>query len=123
MIGQRTMLSIAAAFMLLDAVGYSLGALGPIRRALRSDDPYWNRRLTLNLLLANQGLYFAGVAATLGAIYVDTQSQAANAIEVLCLLTCIYTVVTVTMLTPKDWPHVLPRGIAGVLILIAFVVG
>ena len=108
--------------MLLDAVGYSLGAFGPIRRALRSDDPYWTRRLTLNLLLANQGLYFAGLAAVVGAVYVDTQPQAANAIEALCLLTCVYTVVTVPVLTPTDWPHVLPRGIAGVLMLVAWTI-
>ena len=122
MIGHRTVFLIAAAFMLLDAVGYSLGAFGPIRRALRSDDPYWTRRLTLNLLLANQGLYFAGLAAVVGAVYVDTQPQAANAIEALCLLTCVYTVVTVPVLTPTDWPHVLPRGIAGVLMLVAWTI-
>jgi len=106
--------------MLVDAVGYSLGALGPIQRALRPDDPYWTRRLTLNLALANQGLYFAGLAAVLGAIYIDTQPQAANTIEGLCLLTCAYTVVTVLVATPRDWPHVLPRGIAGALLLIGW---
>jgi hypothetical protein len=47
-----------AAFMLLDAVLYSFGALGPIRAALKPADTYWNRRLLLNLLLANMGLYF-----------------------------------------------------------------
>lgn len=122
MIGYRTLFVIAAALMLLDAVGYSVGALGPLRRALKSDDPYWTRRLTLNLLLANQGLYFAGLAAVIGAIYIDTQPKAANAVEILCFLTCVYTVVTVPVLTPKDWPHVLPRAIAGVLILIAWMV-
>jgi hypothetical protein len=106
----RTLLLIAAALMFLDAVAYSLGALGPIQRALRPADPYWKRRLTLNLLLANQGLYFAAVAAFIGAVYIDTQPQAANVIEILSLLTCAYTVITVPVVTPKDWPHVLPRG-------------
>jgi len=113
------LLGVAAAFMLLDAVGYSLGALGPIQRALKPPDQYWRRRLLLNVLLANQGLYFAGVTAVVGAIYVDTQPRAAQAIEILCLVTCAYTLVTVPLITPKDWSHVVPRGLAGVLIVAA----
>jgi hypothetical protein len=116
----RTLFLIAAVFMLLDAVGYSLGAVGLIQRALSPVDPYWKRRLTLNLLLANQGLYVAGLAAVLGALYIDTQPQAANAIEILSFLTCAYTVITVPIITPEDWPHVLPRAIAGALILVAW---
>src|SRR5262249_37932651 len=111
---------VAAALITIDAVGYSIGAIAPMLRAIAPPQRYWKRRLMLNLLLANQGLYFAGIAALLGAIYVDTQPQAANAIEILCLLTCAYTVVTVPTLTPKDWPHILPRAVAGVLILAAW---
>lgn len=110
----------ASALILFDAIGYSIGALAPIQRALAPSDQYWKRRLMLNLLLANQGLYFAGIVALLGATYIETQPQAANALEVLSLLTCVYTVVTVLTLTPKDWPHVLPRALAAVLILAAW---
>ena len=120
MIPSRVLFGGAAALMIVDAVGYSIGALAPIQRALEPLDPYWKRRLLLNLLLANQGMYFAGIAATIGAAYIDTQPQAANAIEILCFLTCVYTVATVFGLTPKDWPHVLPRAIAAGLILTAW---
>src|SRR5262245_52507832 len=43
----------ATALMIIDAVGYSLDAIAPIQQALKPVDPYWKRRLTLNLLLAN----------------------------------------------------------------------
>jgi hypothetical protein len=46
-----------AALMLVDAVGYTFGAIGTIRRGLNSTEPYWQKRLLLNLMLANQGLY------------------------------------------------------------------
>ena len=58
---------IGAAFMLLDAGLYSFGALGPIRAALNPTDTYWNRRLLLNLLLANMGLYFTALYTGIGA--------------------------------------------------------
>jgi hypothetical protein len=106
--------------MIIDAIGYSVGALEPLQRAFRSPDPYLKKRLTLNLLLANQGLYFAGFAALIGAAYINTQPQAAKAIELMCLLTCVYTLITVPVLTPRDWPHVLPRGLAAVLIVVGW---
>jgi len=118
----RILFFAAAALMIIDAVGYSLGAVAPIQQALKPVDPYWKRRLTLNLLLANQGLYFAGIAAIIGAVFVDAQPQAANAIGGLCFLSCAYTVVTVPALTPKDWPHVLPRAIAAALIIVALAI-
>ena len=117
MISVQTLFVLAAALLLIDALGYSLAAVGPIQRALTADDQYWKRRLKLNLLLANQGMYFAAVAALLGSYFVHTQREAATAIEILCLLTCLYTVLTVPLFTPRDWTHGLPRAIAAVLIL------
>jgi len=107
--------------MIIDAIGYSVGALAPLQRAFRSPDPSSKKRLTLNLLLANQGLYFAGFTALIAAVYINTQPQAAKAIELLCLLTCVYTLITVPLLTPRDWPHVLPRGLAAVLIVAGWI--
>jgi hypothetical protein len=123
LITARTLFAAAAALMIVDAVGYSLGALGPLQRVLGPTDPYVKKRLTLNLLLANQGLYFAGFAAWVGVVYSNTQPQAAQAIELLCLLTCVYTLITVPVLTPRDWQHVLPRGLAAILISAACMLG
>ena len=57
-----------AALMLVDAVGYTFGAIGPIRRALKPTEPYWQKRLLLNLMLANQGLYLGAAIPLVGAV-------------------------------------------------------
>ena len=44
-----------AVLMFVDAVGYTCGAIGPIRRELSIAAPYCQKRLLLNLMLANQG--------------------------------------------------------------------
>ena len=59
----RVLFFAAPALMMIDAVGYTFGALASIQRAVAPADPYWKRRLMLNLLLANQGLYFAAAGA------------------------------------------------------------
>jgi len=75
----------AGLFMLLDGIGYSVGALIPIQQALAPKDAYLKRRLALNLLLANQGLYFAGLAALLGAYFADTQRARLRKVSRLCV--------------------------------------
>lgn len=121
MITTRTFFCAAALMMLVDGIGYSLGALIPIQKGLQPTDVYWQRRLRLNLLLANQGLYFAGITALLGAYFVNTQPAASRAIEILCFLTCLYTMITVPLFTPRDWPHIFPRVLAACFILIGWV--
>ena len=110
-----------AALMLVDAVGYTFGAIGPIRRALNPAEPYWRRRLLLNLMLANQGLYL-GAAIPLVAAVVGTQQRgAAFGLLGLTLATCVYTLATVPVLTPRDSGHAIPRALAAVLVVVGFV--
>ena len=111
-----------ALLMLIDAIGYTFAAIGPIRRALNPAEPYWQKRLLLNLMLANQGLYLGAALPVAGAIIEFHQHQAAFALFGLTLATCVYTLVTVPLLTPRDSGHVVPRAIAAVLILIGFAV-
>jgi hypothetical protein len=47
--------------MFLEAVGYSFGALRSIHQVCAPSDAYWNRRILLNLMLANAGLYFTSL--------------------------------------------------------------
>ena len=109
---------IGAALMLLDAGLYSFGALGPIRAALNPPDAYWNRRLLLNLLLANMGLYFTALYTGIGAFLAGPAPNAARLVLILSVVVCLYSAVSVPLLTPRDWPHMLPRVLAGVLILV-----
>ncbi len=106
--------------MFVDAVGYTFGAIGPIRRALKPAEPYWQKRLLLNLMLANQGMYLAVAVALVGAVMEAHQQRGAFALFGLALATCVYTLVTVPLLTPRDSAHVIPRALAAVLIIIGF---
>jgi hypothetical protein len=111
-----------AALMLVDAIAYTFGAIGPIRRALKPTEPYWQKRLLLNLMLANQGLYLGAAIPIVGAVIKAQQRGAAYALFGLTLATCAYTLVTVPIFTPRDSGHAIPRALAAVLIVIGFAV-
>jgi hypothetical protein len=115
-IHQRSLYLGGASLMLLDAVLYSVGAGRPIRAAITPPDPYWNKRLLLNLLLANAGLYFTAALGLIGAFAADQAPRRVRPTMVLSLLACLYSPVSVLVLTPRDWPHGLPRALGGVLI-------
>ena len=111
----------AASLMLIDALGYSFGALRPLHRALAPTDLYLNRRLLLNLMLANAGLYFTSIFAFAGA-YLDAMAPGASRIVMtVSLAACLYSVVTIPLITPKDWKHAILRGAAAGLIVIGLI--
>jgi len=107
-----------AALMLFDAVSYSLGAIRAIRAGVKAPNAYWDRRLLLNLLLANMGLYFTGLFTLIGAFLAGSMPGAAQLVLLLSIVVCLYSVVSVLLLTPKDWLHPLPRALAAVLIAV-----
>ena len=117
-----TLFYIGAALMLLDAVLYSLGAIRPIRAGVKAPNAYWDRRLLLNLLLANMGLYFTALFTLIGASLSRTTSASAQPVLVLSIVVCLYSGVSVVVLTPRDWPHTLPRVLAAVLIGIGLLI-
>jgi hypothetical protein len=117
-----TLFYVGAALMLLDAIAYSLGAIRPIRTGVKAPNAYWDRRLLLNLLLANMGLYFTALFTFIGAFLARNTPQAAQLVLLLSLVVCLYSSVSVTLLTPKDWPHTLPRVLAAVLIGIGLLI-
>ena len=107
---------IAAALMLIDATGYSIGALRQLHRQVAPSDPYLSRRLLLNLMLANAGLYFTSLFAFAGAYLTWRSASAAHLVMGIALLACLYSVVTIPWLTPSDWRHTIPRALAAVSI-------
>lgn len=104
--------------MLVDAAAYTFGAIGPIQRALSPTEPYWQKRLLLNLMLANEGMYLGAAIPLVGAVIEPQQRGAARALFGLTLATCVYTLVTVPLFTPRDSAHVIPRALAAVLTVI-----
>lgn len=117
-----TLFYVGAALMLLDAISYSLGAIRPIRAGVKAPNAYWDRRLLLNLLLANMGLYFTALFTFIGAFLARNMPQAAQLVLLLSLVVCLYSGVSVALLTPKDWLHALPRVLAAVLIGIGLLI-
>src|SRR4051812_12862853 len=101
----QSLFLLAGILMLVDAVGYTFGALFQIRKKLASGDRYWDRRLLLNLMLANAGLYFTSFIALLGVQIRSHDVTDGNYIALLCLLICAYSLVTVVLVTPSDWKH------------------
>ncbi len=108
----------AAALMLLDAILYSVGALGGIQVELAPSNVYWSKRLLLNLLLANAGLYFTALFTFIGAYLASVARNTASPVLIMSGLVCAYSAISVPILTPKDWAHTLPRIGAGILIII-----
>jgi hypothetical protein len=117
-----TLFYVGAALMLLDAASYSLGAIRPIRAGVKSPNAYWDRRLLLNLLLANMELYFTSLFAFLGAYLAGTTPGAAQLVLLLSIAVCLYSGVSVILLTPKDWWHTLPRVLAAVLFAVGLII-
>ena len=74
-------------------------------------------------MLANVGMYFAAVVAVVGAVMKAHQQRGASAPLVLTLVTFVYTLVTVPLLTPRDSAQVIPRALAAVLIVLGFYLG
>src|SRR5262249_60417669 len=99
----------AASLMFVDAVGYSLRALRQLYQTLAPGDPYLNRRLLLNLMLANAGLYFTSIFTFVGAYVSGISQPAASMIMAVSILACLYFAVTVPLLTSRNWKHSIPR--------------
>jgi CHASE2 domain-containing sensor protein len=93
-----------------------------ISAGVKAPNAYWDRRLLLNLLLANMGLYFTALFTFIGAFLARNMPQAAQLVLLLSLVVCLYSGVSVTLLTPKDWLHTLPRVLAAVLIGIGLLI-
>src|SRR4051794_28353829 len=108
----RWFFALAALAMTADAVGYSIGAIRKIENGLAPGGPYWRRRLRLNLLLANHGLYLAAVVAWLAVALFHAAPTASALLAIVALLSALYSVVTVLAFTRQDAAHAVPRAIA-----------
>jgi hypothetical protein len=113
---------IGATLMLVDALGYSFGALSQIHNAIAPKGEYWDKRLLLNLMLANAALYFTAFMAFLGVKIRSFDKTAGNYIILLCIGICLYTLITVLLITPSDWKHAIPRTIAAILFVAGLII-
>jgi hypothetical protein len=85
-----TLFYVGAALMLVDAALYSLGAIRPLHAGIKAPNAYWDRRVLLNLLLANMGLYFTALFTVIGAFLARTTPGAAQLVLFLSIIVCLY---------------------------------
>jgi hypothetical protein len=100
---------------------YSQLALAPLLKACSPPDLYWRRRLRLNLMEANLGMFLNLGLALAAAMLLRHDNPAAW--PIICLAACVQVVYTVfiVVLTPRDWWHALPTGIAALCYAAAYV--
>jgi hypothetical protein len=72
-------------------------------------------------LLADQGLYLGAAIPLVGAVIEARQPGTAHTLFWLTLATCVYTLVTVPLFTPRDSGHAIPRALAASLIIVGLV--
>ena len=116
------LLVAAAIFMTVDAVGYSFGAIRRIEAGLGPEPGYWRLRLRLNLLLANHALYLAAAVAWIAVVLAD-DARALPWLVGLAAISALYSVITIVAFTRSDFAHGIPRALALVSYVAAFLVG
>ncbi len=102
---------------LIGAVGATLGSIPDIHGRLGVDpDPYWNNRLLASLILGMTGLFFVALMTLAGAYLASATDpgavRAGTIILVLTVLPHLVSLITLPMLTPEDWPHMIPHALA-----------
>ena len=96
--------------------------LGLVRIVRGCNPPrgYWRRRLILNLLETNLGMWLnLGLAVAVGGLMECGHELAWPLLGVAALVDLVYTV-WIVALTPRDWWHALPTGIALIWYAAAF---
>ncbi len=97
--------------------------VGLVRIVGGCDPPrgYWRRRLILNLLETNLGMWLnLGLAVAVGVVMERGHEVAWPLLGAAALVDLVYTV-WIVALTPRDWWHALPTGIALVCYAAAFI--
>jgi drug/metabolite transporter (DMT)-like permease len=108
---------------LIGATGATLGSISAIYGRLGVDpDPYWNNRLLASLILGMTGLFFVALMTLVGAYLASTTDpgmvRAGTIILILTVLPHLVSLITLPILTPEDWPHMIPHTLATLLTII-----
>ena len=93
---------------------YPILGLKAIMRGLNPPTPYWRRRLLLNLMETNLGMYLnLGLALAAAVLMSRGDPLAWPLVAAAAGVDLVYTV-WIVVLTPRDWWHALPTGMAAV---------
>lgn len=109
-----TLLSIAFLLGLIGAVGQLATSVPAIRGHFSYEaDNYWFHRLTASLILGSTGLFFGVLVMGLGFYFLQKKefSLAGKIILLMSILPHIVSFITLPILTPSDWSHMITHGI------------
>jgi hypothetical protein len=108
----ETLVWAAAVSVMFLPMLYPVLGLPQIVQACAVPDIYWRRRLRLNLMAANLGMFLnLGLASACAMLLKYGSPLSWPLIALAAVIDLIYTVWIVSM-TPRDWWHALPTAIA-----------
>lgn len=115
------LLLFAATLMTIGAFGNMFSSLPDIRDHFSYEpDTYWFNRLTASLILGSVGLLFNAGMKWLGALLQwskDPGKQSAGAYILLAsIIPNIISFVSLPLLTPSDWSHMIIHGLVIIII-------
>ncbi len=108
---------------LIGAVGATLGSIPAIHGRLGVDpDPYWNNRLLASLILGMTGLFFVALMTLAGAYLASATDpgavRAGRIILIVTVLPHLVSLISLPILTPEDWSHMIPHTLATLLTIV-----
>ncbi len=108
---------------LIGAVGATLGSIPAIHGRLGVDpDTYWNNRLLASLILGMTGLFFVALMTLVGAYLASATDagavRAGKTILILTVLPHLVSLISLPILTPEDWAHMIPHALATLLTIV-----
>jgi len=108
---------------LIGAVGATLGSIPAIHGRLGVDpDTYWNNRLLASLILGMTGLFFVALMTLVGAYLASATDpgavRAGKTILILTVLPHLVSLISLPILTPEDWSHMIPHTLATLLTIV-----
>jgi hypothetical protein len=117
---EKTLAWAAAGSAALLPLLYPVLGLRMIIRGLNPPTLYWRRRLRLNLMETNLGMFLNLGLAVAVALLVEHGNPAGLPLMVLAALVDVVYTVWIVALTPSDWWHALPTGVAALLYGVAW---
>ena len=109
-----TLLYLAFLLAAIGAVGQFLTSVPAIREHFSYEvEQYWFNRLTASLILGSTGLFFGVLIKGIGIYFLQKKElfTAGKIILLASILPHVVSFITLPLLTPSDWSHMITHGV------------
>ena len=103
----------------IGAVGQLLTSIPAIREHFSYEvDQYWFNRLTASLVLGSTGLFFGVLIKGIGIYFIQKKELVTAGMIILLasILPHVVSFITLPILTPSDWSHMITHGVIIILL-------